>query len=87
MGFGGVIVSDDLGATAAVAGIAPERRALDFLAAGGDLVVSKTLDATVRMVGGVRARVAADIAFRSQVDAAALRALRAKQSYGLLPCP
>jgi beta-N-acetylhexosaminidase len=86
MGFDGVIVSDDLGAAQAVAAIAPEQRALDFLAAGGDLVVSKTLDATVRMVGGVQARAATDAAFRSLVDAAALRVLRAKQSFGLLPC-
>jgi len=86
MGFGGVIVSDDLGAAQAVATIAPEQRALDFLQAGGDLVVSKTLDATVRMVGGLQARAATDAAFRSLVDAAALRVLRAKQSSGLLPC-
>jgi beta-N-acetylhexosaminidase len=86
MGFGGVVVSDDLGAAQAVAAIAPERRALDFLAAGGDLVVSKTLDATVRMAGAVQARAASDAAFRAVVDAAALRVLRAKQAYGLLPC-
>jgi beta-N-acetylhexosaminidase len=87
MGFGGVIVSDDLGAAQAVAAIAPERRALDFLAAGGDVVVSKTLDPTVRMVGAVQARAATGTAYRSLVDASALRVLRAKQSYGLLPCP
>jgi beta-N-acetylhexosaminidase len=86
MAFSGVIVSDDLGAAAAVAAIAPERRALDFLAAGGDMVVSKTLDATVRMVAAVRSRASSDAAFRSLVDDAALRILRAKQAYGLLPC-
>jgi beta-N-acetylhexosaminidase len=86
MGFGGVVVSDDLGAAEAVAGIAPERRALDFLGAGGDLVVSKTVDATVRMAGAVQARAATDAAFRAVVDAAALRVLRTKQAYGLLPC-
>lgn len=86
MGFEGVIVSDDLGAAQAVAAIAPERRAVDFLAAGGDVVVSKTLDATVRMAGAVQARAATDPAFRALVDASALRVLRAKRSYGLLPC-
>jgi beta-N-acetylhexosaminidase len=86
MGFGGVVTSDDLGAAQAVASIAPERRALDFLSAGGDLVVSKTLDATVRMVTAVRARAASDAAFRALVDASALRVLRAKQAYGLLTC-
>jgi beta-N-acetylhexosaminidase len=86
MGFGGVVASDDLGAAAAVASITPERRALDFLVAGGDLVVSKTLDATVRMAGAVQARAATDAVFRARVDAAAFRVLRAKQAYGLLPC-
>ena len=86
MRFDGVIVSDDLGAAAAVAAIAPEQRALDFLAAGGDLVVSKTLDASVRMVTAVQSRAASDAAFRVLVDSAALRVLNAKQAYGLLPC-
>lgn len=86
IGFAGVIASDDLGAAQAVASISPERRALDFLAAGGDLVVSKTLDATVRMVTAVRARAAGDAAFRALVDASALRVLRAKEAYRLLTC-
>jgi beta-N-acetylhexosaminidase len=86
MGFGGVIVSDDLGATQAVASMAPEQRALDFLAAGGDVVVSRPLAATVRMVQAVQARAASDTAFRFLVDDAALRVLRAKEAYGLLPC-
>jgi beta-N-acetylhexosaminidase len=86
LGFGGVILSDDLGATQAVATMAPEQRALDFLAAGGDVVVSRPLAATVRMVEAVRARAASDTAFRFLVDDAALRVLRAKQAYGLLPC-
>jgi beta-N-acetylhexosaminidase len=86
LGFGGVIASDDLGSAEAVAAVAPERRALDFLAAGGDVVVSRPLDPTVRMVGAVQARAASDAAFRVLVDAAALRVLRAKEAYGLLRC-
>jgi beta-N-acetylhexosaminidase len=86
LGFGGVIASDDLGGTEAVSSIPPERRALDFLSAGGDLIVTRILDATVRMVGAVRTRAASDPAFRALVDADALRVLRAKQAYGLLPC-
>jgi beta-N-acetylhexosaminidase len=86
LGFQGVILSDDLGATAAVASIPASDRALMFLAAGGDLVISKTADATHAMVLAVRARVAADPAFAARVDEAALLILRAKQRYGLLPC-
>jgi len=86
LGFQGVIVSDDLGATAAVADIPAGDRALMFLSAGGDLVVSKTADATHAMVLAVRSRVAADPAFLTRVNEAALRVLREKQSFGLLPC-
>jgi beta-N-acetylhexosaminidase len=86
LGFQGVILSDDLGATAAVASIPAGDRALMFLAAGGDLVISKTAEATHAMVLAVRARVAADPAFAARVDEAALLILRAKQRYGLLPC-
>ena len=85
--FGGVIVSDDLGATVAVATIAPDRRALDFLDAGGDLIVSKTVAPAIAMADAVVARAASDGAFRARVDDAALRVLRAKQSAGLLRCP
>lgn len=86
LGFAGVVMSDDLGATAAVTAIAVGRRAVDFLLVGGDLIVSKTADATVAMTGAVGARAAADPGFASRVDDAALRVLEAKQAAGLLPC-
>ena len=86
LGFKGVVVSDDLGATAAVAGIDPGRRAVDFLSAGGDLVVSKTAEVALAMAAAVRARSTRDAAFRARVDDAAMRVLGAKQAAGLLPC-
>jgi beta-N-acetylhexosaminidase len=86
LGFGGVIISDDLGATAAVANIPPATRAIDFLSAGGDMIISKTAAPADAMVQAIRARVAADATFRQRVDDAALRVLKAKQPYGLLPC-
>src|SRR6266853_2387179 len=85
-GFGGVIISDDLGATAAVAGIPPATRAIDFLAAGGDMIISKTSAPADAMVQAIRARVAVDASFAQRVDDAALRILRAKQAFNLLPC-
>src|SRR2546428_3131226 len=42
MGFSGVIVSDDLGDTAAVPSMPPASRAIDFLSAGGGMSISKT---------------------------------------------
>jgi beta-N-acetylhexosaminidase len=86
LGFGGVIISDDLGATAAVASIPPGTRAIDFLSAGGDMIISKTSAPADAMVQAIRARVAADASFAQRVDDAALRILRAKQAFGLLPC-
>jgi beta-N-acetylhexosaminidase len=86
MGFRGVIVSDDLGDTVAVASIPPATRAIDFLAAGGDMIISKTSAPADAMVQGIRSRAASDPGFRQRVNDAALQILRAKQAWGLLPC-
>jgi beta-N-acetylhexosaminidase len=86
LGFRGVIVSDDLGATAAVASIPAGNRALSFLSAGGDLVTSKTANATHLMVQAVRSKVASDPIFKARVDDAVRRVLRLKQTWQLLPC-
>jgi beta-N-acetylhexosaminidase len=86
MDFQGVVISDDLGDTVAVASIPPESRAIDFLWAGGDMIISKTSAPAHAMVLGIRSRAAADPSFRQRVDDAALRILRAKQARGLLPC-
>jgi beta-N-acetylhexosaminidase len=86
LGFRGVIVSDDLGAATAVASVPPAQRAIDFLSAGGDLIVSKTVDSTVAMTDAVIARVSTHPAFASRVDAAVRQVLAAKKASGLLPC-
>jgi len=86
LGFKGVVVSDDLGATAAVAKIPPADRAINFLTSGGDLIISKTVAPAVAMADAIRARASADATFKSRVDDAALRILRAKFDRGLLPC-
>jgi beta-N-acetylhexosaminidase len=84
--FAGVVISDDLGAAAAVASIPPARRAVDFLDAGGDMIISKTLGPAITMAQAISSRSASDRAFRARVDDAALRVLRAKGASGLLPC-
>jgi beta-N-acetylhexosaminidase len=84
--FGGVIISDDLGAAAAVAGLAPATRGIDFLAAGGDLITSQSLPAAVTMDQAVLARATSDASFRATVNAAVMRVLDAKQAYHLMPC-
>lgn len=84
--FTGVIVSDDLGATAAVADLPPATRANNFLDAGGDLIISKTAAATDAMIAGLQARVRTDAAFRVRVMESARRILAVKARWGLLPC-
>jgi beta-N-acetylhexosaminidase len=86
MHFRGVIVSDDLGAAEAVAGMAPATRGIDFLAAGGDLITSQSLPAATAMDQAVLERVDVDSAFRATVNSAVMRILAAKQAYHLMPC-
>ncbi len=86
MHFGGVIISDDLGAAQAVASVPPGVRAVQFIAAGGDLVTSKYVAAAQAMAQAVLARARASRSFRAEVDAAAGHVLAVKQRFGLLPC-
>jgi beta-N-acetylhexosaminidase len=85
LGFDGVIMSDSLTA-AAVASIPSGRRAIDFLVAGGDLVVVRSTKVAVAMVTAVLARTRSDVGFAARVDNAILRVLEAKQVESLLPC-
>ena len=84
--FGGVIVSDDMGAATAVGGVSPAARAIGFLAAGGDLITSVSVPVAAAMDSAVLQRAAHDAAFRGEVGAAVMRVLAAKQASGLLPC-
>ncbi len=84
--FRGVIVSDDLGVAAAVAGISPTTRGIDFLAAGGDMITSESLTAATEMDAGILEHAAMDPAFRAEVNSAVRYVLSAKQAYHLLPC-
>jgi beta-N-acetylhexosaminidase len=86
MHFGGVIISDDMGAAAAVASVSPATRATSFLDAGGDMILSDSLAAAAAMETAVLSKMKRDPGFRSVVDSAAMHVLAAKQAYGLLPC-
>jgi beta-N-acetylhexosaminidase len=85
-GFDGVIVSDDIGAAVAISDIPPGTRAIDFLEAGGDLIVSKYVQPANEMADAILARAESDPAFRSGLQGAAMRVLRAKAASSLLPC-
>lgn len=86
LNFNGVVVSDDLGATVAVANIPPADRAINFLVAGGDFIISKTIAPANAMAAAIAARASTDAAFKTRVDDAALRILRAKAARGLVRC-
>src|SRR5438876_4605412 len=86
LGFDGVVVSDDLGATVAVANIPPADRAIGFLTAGGDLIISKTVAPANAMAAAISARASTDPTFKARVDDAALRVLRLKAARGLVRC-
>jgi beta-N-acetylhexosaminidase len=86
LGFRGVVISDAIGATAAVKAIPPARRAVDFIAAGGDMIISNQSEPASEMARAIAARSAADSSFRARVDDAVRRVLRAKDTAGLLPC-
>jgi beta-N-acetylhexosaminidase len=85
LGFRGVVISDDLGASRQVARWSPGSRATMFISAGGDMVLTVNPALAPAMAGALVARATASAPFRRQVDAAALRVLRAKASAGLLP--
>jgi beta-N-acetylhexosaminidase len=57
---------------------------VNFLSAGGDVVLTVNPSVLPAMVKAVSARAASDSGFRAKVQAAALRVLTVKAEYGLL---
>jgi beta-N-acetylhexosaminidase len=84
--FDGVIVSDDIGNAEAIADIPPGDRAIDFLQAGGDMIISKTVPPAMAMWSAIDSKVSGDPAFRDRVEDSVRRVLQAKEAFGLLPC-
>jgi beta-N-acetylhexosaminidase len=85
LGFRNVVLSDDVGAAAAVADRAPAQRALDFLRAGGDVLLTVRPSDAAPMTQALLREIAADAAFRADLDASLERVLRVKAGLGLLP--
>jgi beta-N-acetylhexosaminidase len=83
--FAGVVISDDLGNSRQVQRWAPGVRAVRFVRAGGDMILTVNPATIPAMVDAVLAEAQADPAFRALVDAAALRVLARKEARGLLP--
>jgi beta-N-acetylhexosaminidase len=84
LGFRGVVISDDLGAARQVASVSVAQRAVRFIAAGGDLVLTIDVGQATTMEHAILARMGSSAAFTRQVNAAALLVLQQKQAQGLL---
>ena len=84
LGFSGVVMSDDLGNAKAVAAWSAGDRAVRFIDAGGDEVLTVNASTIPAMVSAVTSRAATSSAFRGKVAASVMRVLTAKAAEGLL---
>lgn len=85
LGWHGVVVTDDMNAVA-VSGIPVGERAVRFVAAGGDIVLTGRAANASPMIGAILARAGSDAAFAAKVKASVRRVLTLKQRLGLLHC-
>jgi beta-N-acetylhexosaminidase len=86
LGFTGVVVSDDLGAAAALDGVPIGERAVRFLAAGGDLALTVRSADAGPMAAALLAAARQSPSFTARITDAATRVVRAKLRAGLLTC-
>jgi len=86
LGYTGVAISDDLGQAKAVAAVPVGRRAVDFVAAGGDLVLTVRAGQVVAMRRALLVAAARSPVFARRLAAAATRLVASKVESGLIPC-
>jgi beta-N-acetylhexosaminidase len=86
LGFQGLVMSDDLGAAVAVAGTPAGQRAVRFVAAGGDVVLSIKPSDAAPMAAALMAKAQGDAAFKKRLTDAATHVLKAKAKAGILRC-
>lgn len=87
LGFTGLVVSDDLGAAAAVSGVPAGQRAVRFIRAGGDLVLTIRPSDAAPMSAALLSAAHASPSFDRLVTAAARRVVASKYRAGLMRCP
>lgn len=86
LGFRGLVVTDDIGAATALSGVPLGQRAIRFVDAGGQLVLSVRTSDAGPLSRALVSHAIADPAFRRRVDAAAIRVVQAKIDAGLVRC-
>lgn len=85
LGWHGVVITDDMNAVA-VRAIPVGQRAVRFVAAGGDIVLTGNAADTGPMLQALTARASSDTTFAGQVEQSVKRVLALKQRLGLLSC-
>ncbi|MFL6165960.1 MAG: glycoside hydrolase family 3 N-terminal domain-containing protein [Ornithinibacter sp.] len=85
LGYDGVVITDDVNAEAVRSTPAPQR-AVRFIDAGGDIVLTGRASSAPAMLAAVRAEAADDPAFAAKVQASVQRVVTLKDRMGLLPC-
>ncbi len=85
LGYDGVVITDDVNAQA-VRGTPAPQRAVRFIDAGGDIVLTGRASSAPAMIAAVKAKAADDPAFAAKVAASVQRVVTLKERMGLLPC-
>ncbi len=86
LGFGGVIISDDLGSARSLSWLAPHRRGVRFIRAGGDLAITVDPWLADEFVAGISQAADDSAKVADQVRAAATRVVALKVKLGLVAC-
>jgi beta-N-acetylhexosaminidase len=87
LGYAGLVMSDDLGAAKAVASVRTGDRAVRFIAAGGDLVLTVRPQDAAPMTNALLAAANDAPSFANRIADAARHVVRAKYHAGLIRCP
>ncbi|MCU1538846.1 MAG: glycoside hydrolase family 3 domain protein [Humibacillus sp.] len=87
LGFGGVVITDDVGAAKAVAGVPVAERATRFVEAGGDIVLTARPGDVPTISRALTSRMTNDPDFARLVHAAATRVVDLKLRMNLATCP
>jgi beta-N-acetylhexosaminidase len=84
--YGGVVITDDVGAAAEVASVPAGERATRFVAAGGDIVITAKASLTATMVDALVDKAQQDKAFEALLKSSVRRVLALKQRNDLVSC-
>jgi len=84
--YGGVVITDDVGAAAEVASVPAGDRATRFVAAGGDIVITAKTSLTSVMITALVDKAQQEKSFAALLQNSVRRVLTLKQNRGLVSC-